>query len=906
MLLIELPPASESSALNLLEKIGEVPGDLIAIEDGKGKLTYHSLREGIAQRCTQFSTLGLGPGKAISVERPRSADCIIDWLAAWKCGAAFIAIDPALPDIRKNKYQEFGVVHVVLDQQPYRRVGKDASYIDNVTRYVFHSSGSTGEPKTICMPTTGLWPVIEEQIKVFQIKETSRVYWMLSPGFDASLSDVFSALCSGATLCIAKDFQDVQTFLRDINTRQITHIDIPPSLLSRLDFSDFPESIQCIIVGGELCSEASIQTFSGKIRMVNCYGPTETTVCSSMKILTPGSDPRNIGTPIPETIYRVENEELWISSPGVSLDYPNQKNTDRFKNVGARRWFKSGDRVREHEGEFFFLGRLDRQFKINGQLVNPEEIEIFLRGQKGVNDVRVEQRGNAIVAMCELDKDLELGGLRKGCQDTLPLWMVPRIIRVEAIQRNENEKIEFSKNEPCPILEAMSHHLGFRLEEDDNFLKVGGDSLLAFDLIQALCEKGIYINVEDLRHDGTPRGLRNLQSTTSYRTKKEVKSHSNSYLKKRPKLDLYSSRIGSKRRQNRIVLTGATGFLGRRLLKIIMAKKHKVTCIVRAKTSKAAKERLFSGDAPPNVEVLAGDLGQAFWGLEEDVFNALSNRCGTLIHLAADLNLSSAYSPESVFAIFDPLMTFLESGAKKKMVFASTLSVFANTDFEENKDLRFSREGTFVNDDTKIYGAYACEKTLAEEIIVQRYPDACVLRMGLLCGDSRSGEVHKKNTLIALIRTIARLGHAPRPASQTWQFDMTPVDYAARACDALMEASGIFHIANAQSTTLDNLVAAIEEHLHAPILRIPPAEFLALLDGSQGEDVQLARMGFARCNSKVVYDIIRPGDLFLASGFDFDGTKTETLLAKKDCKREVDNPNLLKRYVEWALRKSEV
>ena len=231
--------------MDLLSRIRNASPNKIAIVHGESKITYNNLLRESDLLAQRYLADGLGPGRAIGVEKHRSISCVVAWLAALISKTPFVAIDPFLPEARKEKYRKYC----------YQiREGPRSGYeLNKGVAYVFFSSGSTGEPKAILMPMAGIGPVIESQIKTFSIDENARVLWMLSPGFDASLSDVFTALCAGSTLVIADAFSDITTFSKYLSDVRITHIDIPPSLLSRLKKEDLPESLQTIIVGGEAC-----------------------------------------------------------------------------------------------------------------------------------------------------------------------------------------------------------------------------------------------------------------------------------------------------------------------------------------------------------------------------------------------------------------------------------------------------------------------------------------------------------------------------------------------------------------------------------------------------------------------------------------------------------------------------
>ena len=77
--------------------------------------------------------------------------------------------------------------------------------------YRIYTSGSTGQPKGVDVEHRGLTPLLRAQIEAFDLGPGDRVLWFLSPFFDASLSDIGTALLAGAMLII-----EPESALRDL------------------------------------------------------------------------------------------------------------------------------------------------------------------------------------------------------------------------------------------------------------------------------------------------------------------------------------------------------------------------------------------------------------------------------------------------------------------------------------------------------------------------------------------------------------------------------------------------------------------------------------------------------------------------------------------------------------------
>ena len=83
-----------------------------------------------------------------------------------------------------------------------------------------------------------------------------------------------------------------------------------------------------------------------------------------------------------------------IAGPALALGYVERPELEaqRFVERGGKRWYRTGDLVRRYDdGALEFVGRLDRQVKVYGRLVCPEEIETHLRSIDGVSEAVVRR-----------------------------------------------------------------------------------------------------------------------------------------------------------------------------------------------------------------------------------------------------------------------------------------------------------------------------------------------------------------------------------------------------------------------------------------------------------------------------------------------------------------------------------
>ncbi|MGN7964399.1 AMP-binding protein, partial [Brucella sp. 22210] len=150
--------------------------------------------------------------------------------------------------------------------------------------YVIYTSGSTGQPKGVMNEHGGVVNLALAQSRAFTIKRGSRVLQFAAVGFDASVWEIVMALSNGAALCFttAGVVQVGAALIETINQYDITHVTLPPVVLSALPEGSTLNSVRTLVVAGEAPSAAMVERWAPRRRFINAYGPTEATVCATM------------------------------------------------------------------------------------------------------------------------------------------------------------------------------------------------------------------------------------------------------------------------------------------------------------------------------------------------------------------------------------------------------------------------------------------------------------------------------------------------------------------------------------------------------------------------------------------------------------------------------------------------
>jgi len=421
---------SKSLFHQLFEMQVEQTPEAIAVVFEDEQLTYRELNSRSNQLAQYLRQLGVGAEVLVGICIERSCEMIVGVLGILKAGGAYLPLDPTYPQERLSFMLSDAQVSILLTQrqwvdrfvtQGYRWSFISVSDRDSYTiatttigttphsvtplldsneshynlAYVIYTSGSTGKPKGVMVQHQGLCNLAAAQIRVFNLQPQNRILQFASLSFDASIFEMVMALRIGATLYLAKEetLKSVSALMHLLQERQITHVTLPPTLLSVLPAADLP-ALQTVICAGEACSADIARRWAGGRRFFNAYGLTEATIWSTIDEFNYMSDRPTLGRPIANTqVYLLDSQlqpvpigavgELYIGGDGLARGYLNRPDltTERFlphpfSHKPGARLYKTGDLARYHaDGKLEFLGRKDSQVKIRGFRIELKEIE---------------------------------------------------------------------------------------------------------------------------------------------------------------------------------------------------------------------------------------------------------------------------------------------------------------------------------------------------------------------------------------------------------------------------------------------------------------------------------------------------------------------------------------------------
>jgi amino acid adenylation domain-containing protein/thioester reductase-like protein len=851
-----------------IEQACQRHAERIAVESHEAPaLTFAELDAKARGVMSSLRAVGVGANDIVALDLEKSSEYVIALLGVWYAGAAFLPLGPGIPEERRRSMLAEAKPQVILDREGVRAERPSdeptVSAVPEDLAYVIFTSGSSGRPKGVRVAGRGLSMLFETQSDVFRLGPGKRALFHLSTLFDASISDIGTALISGATLVIENPSATIPELLATFERRSITHVDLPPSLLPLIDPAQLPACLETLVIGGEAAEPSRVRAFARRVRVVNVYGPTEATVCSSLCVCDPERwDRPLLGAPLPGVRYRVDEEELLIGGDCLALGYLARPELDaeRFVVRDGERWYRTGDRVRPlPNGDLEFVGRVDRQIKLHGVRIEPGEIEHVLLRHPAVREAGVVLRDRALVAFVSLSSAVGEAELRDHLSRHLPPALVPRCIEiVDRLPRSTSAKLDVrALGARSELGELVAGVLGISaVDERKSFSELGGDSFSALELTVAIESLGIPASVERIL-SATPIG-------ELTRPREREPSIDAAWLRQAVELD--PELRAAVERANRqpapnagpVLITGATGALGSRLLHAL-ASHREVFALVRARDEGQGRERI-QPELRDRVRVLCGDVRQPRLGLSASDWRDLSENISVVVHAAAMVNVAlpySALSPTNVHGTRE-VVRLVAEGAPKSLHHVSTLSVFVGTDCAEG----VHRESDDLSATCEVYGGYAQSKWAAE-ILVRTVRQRAVHRLGLLLGGSRD------DLFSRFVRGTAKIGAIPAEGLEL-RFDVTPIEHAVASIAEVARqpvCEDTFHVCGETRS-----LAELNQYLSAEI--VDTREWLARAR-PLATDRDVATAYLALCRVLPGADDFarhRGADLFEATGANFESS----------------------------------
>ena len=493
--------------------------------------------------------MNLPPHSFLPILLPASMEYLAVEMGVWMAGHAIVPMGMTFPPERVEHIKKHCEGPLVIDSEMVSRLAASPDAFGahepldmESNALLIYTSGSTGEPKGILHD----FESIELACK-YGMRESFRpdsVWGSAAPFyFIAGVTIHFNVLIGGGELHLYDDEVrfDVQKMADYVADHGITHTFISPSVLP--NFHNHSKSLKYVFAGSE---KLSMQTSREGYKLYNSYGMSEVVGGFCPFLVERPYDSTPIGRIDPKSPieYRLIDEEGKPVSEGeegelilkgtFAKEY--YKDPERTAQLLRDGWLHTGDIMRElPDGNLLYINRKDWMVKINGQRVEPGEVESAMKRIDGVKEAIVKgfKAKNGSQYICGYytavpDSDIAPQAIRDILIKKLPSYMVPlHILKVERFSLLPNGKANRKILLPPETSELQSTYVApsdetekilcdafakvFKMERagiDDDFFLLGGDSIKVMSLQQM--SKGLALTSKLIYKGRTPRKIAEL------------------------------------------------------------------------------------------------------------------------------------------------------------------------------------------------------------------------------------------------------------------------------------------------------------------------------------------------------------------------------------------------------------
>lgn len=764
---------------------------------------------------------------------------------------------------------------------------------------LLYTSGTTGTPKGVMLKHLNLVNFAHWYRRFYKLTDKGVVSAYAGFGFDACMMDMYPALTTGAAVCVVPDElrMNLDQLAKYFSDNHVTHSFMTTQVGRLFAAEGYESTLKYLSVGGEKLTP--LDPPKG-YELYNGYGPTECTIFSTTYLVDKLYHRIPIGKPLDNyKLYVVDNKgqqvpngalgELWISGLGVGLGYLNLKEKTEqtfIKNPfssleGYERVYRTGDIVRRlGDGSIDFIGRNDGQVKIRGFRIELGEVEMAIRSYAGIKDVTVqafdlEAGGKFLAAYFTSDKKIDINDLKKHIKENKPAYMVPAsIMQIDSIPLNQNQKVN-KKALPAPTFtdegkefveasnevekafaDAYKEILGVdKVSATDSFFEIGGTSLTAAKVVIFALNNGYQISYQDIFAHPSPRDLSEFIKSNVSGEKATTVSEDKSLEKDIERESLkyndvaYVDEIKAERDLGKVLLAGATGFLGIHLFKELLDQKREMVILVRAKDMDPVQRMkgllMYYFDSPLDeefdkyVKVVNADItsNNLLDELKDYEFNTIINAAAIVKHFANDDSIERV----NVGGVIN--LIEVAKARKARLVHVSTISVAG-----ENINHKFP--SNFLMKENQLYfgqdlsNKYANSKFKAEEAILDAIEkdnlDAKIIRVGNLMSRQSDGEFQINsitNNFMRNLKGYKVLEKFPISALDTL-IDFSPIDEVAKTILLFATTPSkftVFHSFNSHLVQMGDVIDAMSlAGMHMD--KVSDEEFRASIKEAMGDE----------------------------------------------------------------------
>ncbi|MFE3258309.1 amino acid adenylation domain-containing protein [Nocardia sp. NPDC059229] len=522
------------------------------------ELTYVELNARANQVARWLRARGAGPGVPIGIALPRSVDLVVVFLAIAKLGAVCVPLSDRYPPAHVRRLLAFTGAELVIHELDGAATEFDDSDLgvavpaDALATLMF-TSGSTGAAKGVEVTHRNI--VTRARDRIGWDDGHQRMLMHLPYTWDMVVWEMWLPLLNGHTVVLARSgVLDVHDYSEVLRAGRVTSIMLSPGLFHILA-EQIPNELAALRMiasaGDVLPPHAAAAVRRGEHPPVvrNLYGPVEATSFVLSFALPDDMSPDRpvpVGRPADNTRVAVLDSalrpvpagvtgEIYLSGAGLANGYHREpaRTAERFVadpfDAAGGRMYRTGDLGRwDTDGLLHFLGRADRQLKVNGFRVEPGEVEAAILREPGITAAIVTARraasGQSLIAHVVGDGAVDTAALRTRLATTLPSYLVPSaIVAMDELPLTPIGKLDVGAlpmpvaGERVPVRTPRQQVIATTLARalgvvevglTDDFFALGGNSLSAIRIVAGLRSAlGVAVSLRDLFESPTVAAL---------------------------------------------------------------------------------------------------------------------------------------------------------------------------------------------------------------------------------------------------------------------------------------------------------------------------------------------------------------------------------------------------------------
>jgi amino acid adenylation domain-containing protein len=405
-------------------------------------LTYAELLSRARRVGRRLREMGAQKNTLVAVVTPAGWERVVAALGVLESGAAYLPVDPELPQERISYLLENGQVKLAVTcgwvedtidwPEHLQRLRVDDPALHQVSdeplapvqeptdlAYVIYTSGSTGHPKGVMIDHRGALNTCLDVNQRFGVKPSDRVLALSNLSFDLSVYDLFGVLAAGATIVFpgADAKRDPAQWARTLLREKVTLWNTVPALLGMLvEYEEARRtgalaSLRLALLSGDwipLDLPDRTRALAPELKVISLGGATEASIWSVLypiERIDPSWKSIPYGTAMrAQRLYVLDEAleptptwvqgQIFIAGVGLAKGYwRDPEKTERSfiaHPATGERLYRTGDFGRLlPDGNIEFLGRVDSQIKIRGHRIEIGEIEASLRQHPAVAECYV-------------------------------------------------------------------------------------------------------------------------------------------------------------------------------------------------------------------------------------------------------------------------------------------------------------------------------------------------------------------------------------------------------------------------------------------------------------------------------------------------------------------------------------